>query len=420
MEIIKLSTFLENEVSPFLLGAFFSRRVFTKDEKYIFIYTSYKKSSVVETKIIDFDSYENEYINILNSKSGNYPLWNTKQYFKTNYKISFGHATGQAYFVLENDLNITKESLYNKLYSKLLSTCDWLFDEDLNESKKDFIRGFMELRGSIDTKRDYISQDYFNDSKFEIRKARILIDYMNIPHYMTNINFRDLQHQYYTGIRKRNTQFRLKIWWYMENIGIMNAYKAEIFAKSRKVDMPQPIDGVYYFKNDEIIRTRTNINQLDDRLNFYFTNLIEEKPKKKDIMKMRAELGFDDAPKTVRSSSLADAIRYSEKDECVCCMNRYDVDIRTHKNHKTGRYYFEIHHVVSIGNNKELDDENNMVKLCPGCHSALRRGSCSKEEQKSMIRDIFTNAPKTLEFAKCFFDNTDYEEVVELTQRNLN
>jgi len=419
MEIIKLSTFLENEVSPFLLGAFFSRRVFTKDDKYIFAYTSYKKSRVIATNLIDFDSYENEYINVLNYRSGNYPFWNTKKYFKKQYNISFGKVKGQLYFVLENDLNITKESLYNKLYSKLLSTCDWVFDNDLNESKKDFVRGFMELRGSIDTSANYIPHDYYADSNLEIRKARMLVDYMNIPHYITNINFRALQHDYYAGIRKRNTQFRLNIWWYMENIGIMNAYKAEVFAKSRKVDMPEPIDGVYYFKNDEI-KNRTNINLLDDRLNFYFTNLLDKEPTQRDIEKMRAELGFDDEPKSIRSSSLVEAIRYSEKDECVCCKDRYDIADRTHVNPKTERYYFEVHHVVSIGDNKELDDENNMVKLCPGCHRALKRGSCSKEEQKSMIRDIFTNAPKTLEFAKCFFDNTDYEEVVELTQKSLN
>ena len=171
--------------------------------------------------------------------------------------------------------------------------------------------------------------------------------------------------------------------------------------------------------NDEI-KKRTNINLLDDRLNFYFTNLLDKEPTQRDIEKMRAELGFDDEPKSIRSSSLVEAIRYSEKDECVCCKDRYDIADRTHVNPKTERYYFEVHHVVSLGDNKELDDENNMVKLCPGCHRALKRGSCSKEEQKSMIRDIFTNAPKTLEFAKCFFDNTDYEEVVELTQRNLN
>lgn len=61
-----------------------------------------------------------------------------------------------------------------------------------------------------------------------------------------------------------------------------------------------------------------------------------------------------------------------------------------------------------------------MVKLCPACHRALKRGSGKPEEQKQMIRDIFKNAPQTLEFAKNFYDEKDFEKIVDLTFNSLN
>jgi hypothetical protein len=415
---MKLSVFLESDIPSFLLGVFFSRRVFTEDNNYIYGYTYYKKSKL-DTKVVDFKSYETEYINVLNSRSGDYPFWNTKNYFKNEHDIYLKGAKGQAFFVLENDISITKESLYNKLYSKLLSTCEWIFDDKLNDDKKEFIRGFMELRGSIDITANYIPHDYYADSTFELRKARMLIDYMNIPHYITNINFRELQHDYYAGIQKRNTQFRLNIWWYMENIGVLNAYKAEIFATSRNLPLVEPKDGVFYFNNIDI-KNRTNINLLDERLNFYFTNLIDRDPSAEEIEKLRIELGFDGASTSIRKSSLVELIKNYTPDECVCCKNKYNIADRSHINPKTGKYYFEVHHVISLGNNKELDDENNMVKLCPACHRALKRGSSSIEEQKSMIKEIFKNAPKTYTFAKYFLDSNDFEKIVDEVQKRLN
>jgi len=419
MSIMKLSVFLKSDIPAFVLGAFFSRRVFTKDNKYIYVYTSYKESRVVKTKIIDFKSYEKEYIDVLNSRSGAYPFWNSKDYFNNEHDLYLKGAIGQAFFVLENDLLISKESLYNKLYSKLLSMCDWIYDDELNENKKDFIRGFMELRGSIDTTADYIPHDFYADSTFEYRKARILIDNIGIPGYVTNLNFRQLQPDYVNDIQKRNPQFRLNIWWYMENIGVLNAYKAEVFSLSRNIKLIEPNDGVYYFTNTER-KIRTNNNLLEERLSFYYTNLMNRKPTLKEIEQMRIELGFDGESSSIRSSSLVKLIRDYTPDECVCCKNKYNIADRSHINPKTGRYAFQVHHVISLGKNKELDDENNMVKLCSACHSAIKRGASSSEEQKAMIREIFKNAPNTYTFAKCFLDLYDFETVVDEVQKRLN
>lgn len=419
MQFLNVSEFFTGNIPPLILGGFFSRRMFSNDNKYIFIYTAYKESQKIKTEEIVFNNYDRHYINALNEESNPYPYWVSKDAVLENTNMSRGELNGQAFFVLKNDLNISPESFYNKLYAKIVSTCEWIFEEKLNDDKKSFIRGYMELRGSIDTTADYIAQDYFYDSSFEIKKARMLVDYLAIPYNIVNINFRELQHDYYAGIRTRNTQLRLNIWWYMENIGIINAYKAEVFALSRGLDLPDPEGNVYFFYNDDKRRRATN-NLLDERLNFYSTNVFAKDITTDDVAKMRAELGFENAPRTIRSSALVEAIRYLTPDECVCCKHKYNIEDRSYINRRTGRYYFEIHHVISIGDNKELDDENNMVKLCPTCHRNLKRGSGTEADQKELIRDIFKNAPQTLDFAKHFFDTDDFETIVDMTYKSLN
>ncbi len=417
MEVLKVSNFFEKDMPPILLGGFFSRRVFTENNKYIFIYTSYKKSQKIDTKEIAFESYDRDYIEALNHETGQYPYWYTKDKIIDELGVQLS-VSGQAFFLLENDLNINNDSFYNKLYAKLVSSCEWIYDEQLNEDKKSFIRGYMELRGSIDTTANYIAQDYFYDSVFEIKKARMLVDYLSIPYNVVNINFRELQHDYYAGIRTRNTQLRLNIWWYMENIGMINGYKAEVFALSRHLSLPDPEKNVYFFYNDDIRRRANNL--LDERLNFYSTNVFGKDITEEDIKKMRNELNFEHTTGTIRSRALVEAIKYLTPDECVCCKNKYNIEDRSYINRNTGRYYFEIHHVISIGSNKELDDENNMVKLCPTCHRTLKRGSGTSEEQKELIREIFHNAPQTLDFAEHFFNTKDFETIVDLTYKNLN
>lgn len=418
MKTLKVSEFFSEDIPPLILGGFFSRRVFTEDNKYILIYAFYKESQKVHTKTIDYKTYDKEYIESLNKESGKYPYWCSKDELISSLNIKLSKKSGQAFYALENDINLSPNDFYNKLYAKIVSSCEWIYDENLNEEKKSFIRGYMELRGSIDTTANYIAQDYFYDSLFEIKKARMLVDYFSIPYNVVNINFRDLQHDYYAGISKRNTQLRINIFWYMENIGIINGYKAELFAESRKLKMVDKVNNVYYFNCDDVRRRDNNI--LDERLNFYSTNVFDKNITQDDIKRMRSELNFDTTSKSVRNKALVEAIRYLTPDECVCCKNRYNIKDRSYINKNTGRYYFEIHHVISIGKNKELDDENNMVKLCPTCHRALKRGSGTEEEQKSLIRDIFHNAPDKLDFAEHFFNTTDFETIVDLTFKSLN
>ena len=101
----------------------------------------------------------------------------------------------------------------------------------------------------------------------------------------------------------------------------------------------------------------------------------------------------------------------------IYCTSRKAADDYTHKN--TGRQYFEYHHVISIGKNHELDDENNIVKLCPTCHRIVKRGSAPENEQKEVIKNILINYPNVLNFAKQIYDLENFEEIVHKIWENL-
>lgn len=410
---LTVSEFFDMEMSSLVLGAFFSRYVYSEDKKYIFAVVSSKKSTKIEIQDVNYESYTKEYLEILNVESYPNSFWKLGEEL-----LSFKLPKGQIFYVLENDSNISEDSFFNKMYKKLLS-CNWIYDEELNEEKKKFIRGFMELRGSVDLTANYIAQDYFYNSTFELKRTRLLIDYLSVPYYVTNINFRELQEQFYSDFNKRNTQLRLNINWYMKNIGMMNKYKAMLFKESRKLSEfdYSVIKNIYYFDDNKVKYRGTNI--LDERLNYYFTNVLGKDINSNDIKKMRSNLGFDGPLKSFRNKALVELIRLYTPDECACCKNRYKIEDRTHINKTTGKYSFEIHHVISLGENKELDDENNLVKLCPACHAALKRSACPETEQKGMIQEILQNEPKTLDFAKHVFDTEEETKIVNYIFESL-
>ena len=418
MHTLKVSDFINNNQSPFVLGAFYSRYLFTADNKYIYTYGWFRKTAVIETDI-KYEDYFDEYIKVINEESIPNPNWILAEDLPSNIKVSSGlKRFNTEFYFLENDLNLTPESFYNKLYAKIV-TESWVYDQDLSESKKAFIRGFMELRGSIDTTANYLTQDYYYNSLFEIRKARVLIDLMSIPYNVINLNFRQLQNQFVTGENKRNTQFRPNLWWYVSNIGILNRYKAEIFYKSRNAQVREIDNNVLYFYEDGH-KMRSN-NTFENRLSFYITKVFDKNLTENEIISLRNSLGFENENGTsVRNLSLADLVRTIKPEECAGCKDDYDIKDRTYISNRTGRYYFEIHHVISIGDNKSLDDENNMVKLCPTCHRLLKRGSGTKENQIELIKKIFKHEPNCYEFAKHFFDTDDYNSIIEKTYESLN
>ena len=228
-----VSEFLSADIPAFVLGCFLSRTI-VKNNK-IYTEVSFKSSKYVPD--FDLSAYKNIYLDKLNQVSAPYSNW----ILHSNSGKSF-----IANFSLENDLELTFDRFFYKLYYKIVNS-SWV-SLNIKEGKNNFVRGFMESRGSIDTKRNYISQDYFYNNDLEYKKYRVLTDFCDVPYYVLNINFRDLQEQYYQNVNKRNTQFRIHSSWFMKNIGMLNDYKIKIFSVSHANDSLMIHDGINYYR----------------------------------------------------------------------------------------------------------------------------------------------------------------------------
>lgn len=220
MSYFKVSYLLENtDIPPFVLGAFFSRS--TLDSNYIYAEAASNAGTKPdESTVKKFEDNKRIYLDKLNKVSAPFE-W---EFVNENSKAF------KARLIIENDLNLDKEKFFFKLYYKLVTKYPWMTVDNLNEEKKSFIRGYFETRGSVDVTANYLAQDYFSDGKFELKKYKLLTDFCDVPYYVSNLNFRDLQKQFYEDINPRNTQFRLNLKWYMKNIGIIDDFKADKFA----------------------------------------------------------------------------------------------------------------------------------------------------------------------------------------------
>ena len=403
---MKVSEFLQKDIPTFLLGAFYGRFGFTENDKYIYTYSDYRNGAIYDNAEL-CESSKEKYVKQLNKICAPYSFWGRKVKQIPRADIVF---------VLENDLGLTKASFFNRLNTKIYSL-DFIYDAQFSEEKKMFIRGFSELRGSPDRNRNLLAMDYVYNSQQECKRVRLLIDYLNIPPYVVNYNFREFQPEFKGG-KKRATQLRYNINWYATYIGFINEYKIAVFEHNFYFTAKKIVGDITYFVCP--LPMNSDSTTFESRLAYYSNNVLGKKLSKEDTEKFRKLIGADKSFDGFRRNlSIVNYVRYSTPDVCVCCCDDYDIKDRTHKEAKTGRYHFEIHHMISIGQNKELDDVDNLAKICPACHASLGRGSADEKTQKQMIIKIFKHKPNILDFCKSYFDEENFDIIVHKVWESL-
>ncbi|EES89649.1 HNH endonuclease signature motif containing protein [Helicobacter canadensis] len=409
MEYLKVSDFLASEAEmPFLLGAFYGRYCFTDDGSLIYTLSVYRKSSYMSDEAF----YEESKIDYL--KQLNFQSEISQWHINNNEKIK----RAEFVFVLENDLRLSQSQFFARLYTKILLS-DFVGNNNFLEERKKFARAFFELRGSIDTKRPLLAKDYFYNSILELKRISLFLDNLGLSINVLNINFRDLQSQYVSGENRRNTQLRINLYWYLEKIGLMNIYKAEIVKRAYGIDYEYTGNGYYSF---ECRAPTFNKNSFQERINFYATRILNNDLTERDIKNLREELNFDENTNNdfKRNINIAQLVRYQTKDECAACKNKYNIADRSFLLRKfPERYYTEIHHFVSVGKEKELDVVENLTKLCPACHRALGRGKASEQYQKKLIENIMDANEYNLEFASLIFESDDKDYLIQKVYENL-
>lgn len=403
---MKLSIFLKNKISPFLYGAFMSRIMSTKrdNKSYFYCYTSFRVSRAVPARVFSILKYGSTYIGELNYISG----------IKEWVVHRCNDDVFEARFYLENDLSLSDTIFYNLLHEKFFKE-SWIHDDGLTDDKKDFIRGFLELRGSVDTTAKFIAQDYFFNNRIELKKAQIVTNFMNVPLKYANYNMRDLQHQFVAGINKRNPQFRINSYYYAKYIGFLNKYKAKIFDSAFITKATYIKNQIQYF--DVVLpQSKTDDVVFVKYLNFFSNNIYEKKLTPAAVCELRKRMGFPQdglSNAETRNNAVVNLFDTISPDKCAIC--------GTEKTYTkaNGRQYFEIHHVISRCNGSDLDNIANLVKLCPSCHRMMKKGGSPVDDQIKAIIKILNEHNEVFEFCASYLNIDDINELAERIQEML-
>ncbi|GAA7337891.1 hypothetical protein BD0115_00060 [Helicobacter pylori] len=403
-----VSRFL-NAIDPFNLGVLLSR--FQIKNGCIYGVCSYKASKFVH----GYEESKTQVLNALNTLSA-HPIWRFNQESVTKIKGTF-------VFILENDLHLNENSFYKKLLNSLIDNDFFNRSHSMTPNQRLFLSGFFESRGSIDTQRNFLTLDYFFHSPLEFKKFYYLIDFFNIPSEALNFNFRELQHEYTQGIQ-RNAQFRIYLNWYLHHIGLFNPYKARIAHHIFKTTLVY--DGIYYQLRDRP-KTEYRGNSFIERAHFYLKSVYQQDLDDKSIEKLREQLGFiQESEEFKRDSKIINFYRISTPNVCSACCGDYDIKERSFLSlplyqitQDPNSYYTEIHHVISLGKDQELDVLANLAKLCPACHRALKKGASGEGFQKRLIRNILNHNKDNLEFAQLRFETDDFLTLINRIYESL-
>ncbi|PUD51942.1 restriction endonuclease [Helicobacter pylori] len=404
-----VSCFL-NAIDPFNLGVLLSRFQIKNDR--IYGVCSYKSSKFVP----DYEKSKVQVLNALNTLS-KHPIWQSNQESVTKIRGTF-------VFILENDLHLDENAFYKKLLNSLIDNNFFNRSHSMTLNQKRFLSGFFESRGSIDTQRNFLTLDYFFHSPLEFNKFHYLIDFFNIPSEALNFNFRELQPEHVQGINQRNAQFRIYLDWYLHHIGLFNPYKVRIAHHVFKTTL---IYDNGYYKLDSPPTTKYHGNGFTERAHFYLKNVYQQDLDDKSIEKLRDQLGWiQKSEEFKRDSKIINFYRISTPNVCSACCGDYDIKERSFLSlplyqitQRSDSYYTEIHHVISLGKNKELDVLENLAKLCPTCHRALKKGSSEEEFQKRLIRNILNRNKDNLEFVQLRFETDDLPTLINRIYESL-
>ncbi|GAA7433800.1 hypothetical protein ID1000_06980 [Helicobacter pylori] len=374
---------------------------------------SYKASKFVH----GYEESKTQVLNALNRLSA-HQIWQFNQESVTKIKGTF-------VFILANDLHLDENSFYKKLLNSLIDNDFFNRSHSMTFNQRLFLSGFFESRGSIDTKRNFLTLDYFFHSPLEFNKFHYLIDLFNIPSEALNFNFRELQPEYVQVINQRNAQFRIYLNWYLYYIGLFNPYKVRIASVTLKTDLKSN-DGIYFKLRDQP-KTEYRGNSFMERAHFYLKNVYQQDLDDKSIKKLREQLGLiQKSEEFRRDSNIINFYRLSTPNVCSACCSDYDIKERSFISlplyqitQDPDSYYTEIHHVISLGKNQELDVLANLAKLCPACHRALKKGASKEGLQKRLIGNILNHNKDNLEFAQLRFETDDFLTLIDRIYESL-
>ena len=433
---------LIDDITPVVLGAFLRRAEFTEDNEFIFAYFSFRESKFCMLEKEGYKSELEDYCNNINMHSGKYAYWQLNDGSIEKISTKF-----RGVFILNNDWNLNNDndSHVNNFTEMLLNKIrrqPWFIDETLIEDRKDFLRGYFDTGCSYDGS-NFMACDYYCKTKqdlFKLHKTLLDMEAKLFPVYYGNFNARLTKET-----KDKADQFRINVKYYWKEIGSFSRYKALVINKvSKAINGYSPIyeNGIYTF-NVEL--KENSIEAMMKQQNKFFSNYrnflqigygyrVEKQDSDESMNLYREYFSFDVKDKVEKTKKRSQKIRYEvlneEADECVCCKRKYNIKDRSYLQlRRIGdevqkRYYFEVHHVISLCNQNELENNvldvnENLVKLCPTCHRCLTGKSGLKEDIYVLLHEILHNSEKVMDFSKTYFNTDDEDELVNDIYKNL-
>ncbi|WP_271237179.1 HNH endonuclease [Mycoplasma capricolum] len=305
------------------------------------------------------------------------------------------------YVLIENDLNIDREIFLHNIFKRIQQL---RLHVEQNQFEKALYLGLFAFRVSADLSLNFYSVDLLNYNNFYSHWEDIislLISSSAIK--QLNLNFRELQPDYINNNKKRNTQIRINLKWFYDNlvddISKINIYKSKLLKDNKSII--SNLQTVNTFKNSFIQRLNYYKNKI---LNFKDIN---EQLTKEQIQKMRKGLNFaiEENSTTARNSQVVIFAKVMLPDFCFACKDIYELNSRTFIHRQTNKPYLEIHHVLPFSANKSADVFENLVKLCPACHKALSKNRALEGYQKKLIKNIIDNNVVVNEYLDNFIEN---------------
>lgn len=316
----------------------------------------------------------------------------TAQALTHKYGIDFvqTNATTIAATVI-NDKHISLDDFLNAVYEKIIVLLNKLpanypLDEEIA------LAMFL-LRGSADFVESWYAWDLKNPTLRYVNNVFKLLLSSNHLLERLNLNFRELQPQHMSGQRKRNTQIRINLKWFYDNVICkypnINTYKTAVM-KTKQADL-----GELHL-----------CHSFETRMLFYMNKILGRELSKNEINALRRDLEFRDpieeTPENkfnVRNQKIVAFARETFADVCVGCGDQYDIKHRSFLMPRNNRYYFEVNHVIAYANDSDaVDVLDNLVKLCPVCHRALTPHRAYPELQKHIIENMLNSRPEVSKF----------------------
>ncbi len=330
----------------------------------------------------------------------------TAQALTSKYGIDFVqiNATTIAATVV-NDKRISLDDFLNAIYEKIIVLLNKLpVNYQLDE---EIALAMFLLRGSADFNHGLYALDLKKPTpRYVDNIFKLLLSSDSLIERL-NLNFRELQPQFAAGERKRNTQIRINLKWFYNNVITrypnINKYKTDILRAN--VSKLGEVHAYHTF---------------EERLIFYRQKILGRELTQNEINALRQDLDFRDPAEvaienkfSIRNQKIVAFARETFEDRCVGCGDQYDIKDRSFLMPRNNRYYFEVNHVIAYANDSEaVDVLDNLVKLCPACHRALTPHRAFPELQRHIIENMLGSRPEVSKFVSSMM-SADYKSPVD-------